>query len=163
MPERSSIARGERDARPGRREVDLDAVALDDRRAVRRDRRGGDQRLGARHRVVDVGVGLVPLEHRELGVVLERDALVAEVLADLVDALEAADDQPLEVQLGRDAQVEVAVELVVVRRERPRVGAAVERLQDRRLDLDEAGRVELAPQRGDRRARAAARPRAPRG
>ncbi len=120
------------------------------RRAVRRDRGGRDQRLGARHRVVDVGVGLVPLEQRELGVVLERHALVAEVLADLVDALEPADDQALEVELGRDAQVEVAVELVVVRRERPRVGAAVERLQRRRLDLDEAGAVELAAQGRDR-------------
>jgi hypothetical protein len=44
--------------------------------------------------------------------VLVRDALVAEVLAELVDLLEAADDQPLEVELGRDAQVEVCVELV---------------------------------------------------
>jgi hypothetical protein len=47
--------------------------------------------------------------------VLERHALVAEVLAELVDALEAADDQPLEVQLGGDAQAEVAVERVEVR------------------------------------------------
>ena len=72
------------------------------------------------------------------------DALVAEVLADLVDALEAADDQALEVQLVGDAQVEVAVERVVVGRERPRQRAAVERLEDRRLDLEEAALVEPA-------------------
>ena len=72
-----------------------------------------------RHRVLVVGVRLVPLEHRELGLVLVRDALVAEVLADLVDLLETADDQALEVELGRDAQVEVGVELVRVRDERP--------------------------------------------
>ena len=101
------------------------------------------------HDVVVVGVGLVPLEHRELGVVLEADALVAEVLADLVDALEAADDAALEVELGGDAQVEVALELVVVGHEGPRHGAAVERLQDGRLDLDEAALVEKA--RGSRR------------
>ena len=53
-----------------------------------------------------VGVRLVPLEHRELGVVGRVDALVAEVLAELVDALQPADDQPLEVQLGRDPQVQ---------------------------------------------------------
>ena len=104
---------------------------------------GLDERLDPRHRVVVVGVRLVPLEHRELGVVLERDALVAEVLAELVDALEPADDQPLEVELGRDAQVEVAVELVVMRHERPRERAAVARLQHRRLDLDEALAVEV--------------------
>ena len=91
-----------------------------------------------------VGVGLVPLEHRELGVVLVRDPLVAEVLAELVDLVDAADDEALEVELGGDAQVEVAVERVVVGREGARQGAAVERLQDRRLDLDEAAFVEPA-------------------
>ena len=164
IPARSSIASRERHPRPGRGEVDLAAVARDDASCrSRRERGRGDELLGAAHRVVVVGVRLVPLEHRELGVVLERDALVAEVLADLVDALEAADDQPLEVQLGGDPQVEVAVELVVVRRERAGVGAAVERLQDRRLDLDEAGGVEVAAQRRDHARAQLRRRRAPRG
>ena len=126
------------------RPCQLDLVAAERHRS-RAEHLAGDPRhelLDPRHRVVVVGVGLVPLELRELGVVLERDALVAEVLADLVDALEPADDQPLEVELGRDAEVEVRVELVVVRDERPRKGAAVARLEDRCLDLDEAPLVE---------------------
>ena len=113
-------------------------------------RRGGaDDRLEAPRRVLVVGVGLVPLDHRELGVVLGREALVAEVLAELVDALEAADDRALEVELGRDPQVEVAVERVVVGHERAAPRAAVDRLEDRRLDLDEAVVVERAPHGGD--------------
>ena len=80
---------------------------------------------------------------------LRREPLVAEVLADLVDPLEPPDDAALEVELGRDPQVEVAIEGVVVGDERPRRGAAVERLEDRRLDLDEAVVVERAPQRRD--------------
>ena len=108
-----------------------------------------DQLLELGGDVVVVRVGLVPLEHRELGVVLGREALVAEVLAQLVDALEPADDQPLEVQLGGDPQVEVAVERVVVGGERPRQRAAVERLQHRRLDLQEAALVEPAAHRRD--------------
>ena len=40
-------------------------------------------------RVVVVDVGLVELDHRELRVVGRVHALVAEVLADLVDALQA--------------------------------------------------------------------------
>ena len=104
----------EREAPPARREVDLVPAERDLRRAERRlGAAVADELLDPRHRVPVVGVGLVPLEHRELGVVLERDALVAEVLAELVDPLEAADDQPLEVELGRDPQVEVLVELVV--------------------------------------------------
>ena len=78
------------------------------------------QLLGQRHQLLVVGVGLVELEHRELGVVLRRDALVPEVARDLVDALEAADDEPLQIQLRRDAQEEIHVERVVVRHERPR-------------------------------------------
>jgi hypothetical protein len=52
------------------------------------------------------------------------DPLVAEVLGQLVDALQAANDQALQVELGRDAQVEVAVQRVVVRCERARERAA---------------------------------------
>ena len=96
------------------------------------------------HSVLVVRVRLVPLEHRELGLVLVGDALVAEVLADLVDLLEPADDEALEVELVRDAQVEVGVELVRVRDERLGERAAVARLQDRSLDLDEPARVEVA-------------------
>ena len=67
-----------------------------------------------RHRPV-VAVRLVDLEHRELGAVRGVDALVAEVAADLVDPVQAADDQPLEVELDRDAQVHRLVERVEVR------------------------------------------------
>ena len=102
------------------------------------------QRLDALHRVPVVRVRLVPLEHRELGLVLVGDALVAKVLADLVHALEAADDEPLEVELGGDAEVEVGVELVRVRHEGVRERAAVAGLENRRLDLDEALVVEIA-------------------
>ena len=132
----------ELDALPRRLQVDLVPAEGDLRRADRLAGDALDEALDPGHRVLVVGVGLVPLEHRELGVVLEGDALVAEVLADLVDALEPADDQALEVELGRDPQVERLVELVVVRHERPRERAAVARLEDRRLDLDEAVLVE---------------------
>ena len=80
---------------------------------------------------------LVGLQQRELGVVAEVDALVAERAAELEDPLHAADAQPLEVQLGGDAQVQVEVVGVDVGEERPGVGAAVDLLQDRRLDLEE--------------------------
>src|SRR4051794_31437065 len=86
----------------------------------------------------------------------ERDSLVAEVLADLVDLLEPADDQPLEVELRRNAEVAILVEGVVVRDERLRECAAVAWLQDGCLHLDEAPPVEDAP---DRRNRARAKQR----
>lgn len=76
-----------------------------------------DHLLGHLHEVVHVGVGHVELADAELGVVREVDRLVAEDATHLVHAVEAADDELLEVQLGSDAEEEVEVERVVVRDE----------------------------------------------
>ena len=59
-----------------------------------------------------VGVGLVELHEGELGVVAGVKALIAENAADLIDALETADDQALEVELQGNAELEVLVESV---------------------------------------------------
>jgi hypothetical protein len=74
-----------------------------------------DHLLGDLHQVVIVGIGLVELQHGELGIVLRAHALVAEVAVDLVDAVQAADDQALQIELRRDAQKQIQVERVVVR------------------------------------------------
>ena len=71
------------------------------------------------HDAAEVGVGLVKLDRRELGVVLRVHPFVAEYASDLVDLVHAADDQPLEIELGLDAQDHVHVERVVMRVEGP--------------------------------------------
>ncbi len=92
-------------------------VEVSDAGAVDVFRDEDDEFFAELHQVVVVRVGLVELEHGELGVVFRADALVAKVAVDLVDAVEAADDQPLQVELRSDAQEEVEVERVVVRGE----------------------------------------------
>ena len=115
------------------------AAVVDDQVVPERGARGGDDHpLGQVHHVVVVGEGLVRLEHRELGVVPGVDALVAEHPPDLEHPLQAADDQPLEVQLQGDAQVHVEVEGVVVGDEGARRRPALDALQHRALDLHEA-------------------------
>ena len=84
-----------------------------------------------------VGVGPVELQHRELGIVSSRHALVAEHAADLKHLLHAANDQPLQVELGCDAQVEVLPECVVMGDERTSERTTGDRVQHRCLDLDE--------------------------
>ncbi len=122
---------------------------LDHGRAERRDRRPLHQGLRQlRHRVV-VGVGLVRLEHGELGVVGGVDPLVPEVPPDLEDRLDPADDEPLQVQLERDPHVHLRVVGVEVRLERPRVGPAVGAGQHRRLDFHVAPPDQLRPHRLD--------------
>ena len=109
------------------------------------DSEGGHQSLEPGRDTEVIRVRLVPLDHRELRVVLGREALVAEVLTQLVHTLEAAHDKPLQVELGRDPQIEVPVQRVVVRYEGPRQRASVLGLQGGRLDLNETLSVEKAP------------------
>ena len=106
-----------------------------------------NQLFGHRHQVLIVAVGLIELEHRELGIVPRRDPLVPEIAVDLVHALEPADDQPLQIELRRDAQKQIDVERVVMRAKRPRHRAAGDRLHHRRLDLEISAAVEKFPQR----------------
>src|SRR5207237_3444039 len=70
----------EREPPPGPAEVDVVAAVLDLRPGVDLARDEGDELLHTRHRVPVVGVGLVPFDHGELGLVLVGRALVAEVL-----------------------------------------------------------------------------------
>ena len=60
--------------------------------------------LGEGHQFAVIGVGLIELEHGELGVVLGADAFVAEIAVDLEDPLKTAHHQPLQIQLRGDAQ-----------------------------------------------------------
>jgi len=91
---------------------------------------------------VIICIGLIELEHGELGVVLGADALVAEVAVDLVDAVEAADYQPLQIKLRRDAQKEIEIKSVVMRGEGTCRRAAGDLLHHRRLDFEIAATVE---------------------
>ena len=156
-------ALAQRDAGKRRRQRDLVVAERHLIGADRLARDGREQLLGHRHQRLVVGVRLVELHHRELGVVLRRDPLVPEVAVDLEHPLDAADGQPLQIELGRDAQVEIHVERVVMRHERPRQRAAGDRLHHRRLDLEVAARGhELANRRDDAAARSR-RPGASRG
>ena len=76
-------------------------------------------------------------------------ALVAELAADLKDALKAAHDAALEGQLGSDAQVEVAVKRVEVRDERLGVGTTQDGMHHGGLDLHVAVGLHVAADETD--------------
>ena len=122
------------------------SIEVGDGRAVHVLRDLGQHALGEVHHVHVVGVGHVELEHGELGIVLRRDAFVAEVAVDLVHAVHAADYQALEVELGRDAQEQVHVERVVVGGEWLGDRASGDGVHHRRFDFDEGIGVEEAAQ-----------------
>ncbi len=105
----------------------------------------GNQGFHHDHDHVVVGVCFVALKHGELGVVAGGEALVAEHTGEFEHPLDAADQEPLEVELGRDAQKELHVQRLVVGGEGLGVGAAVQRMQDRGLDFDETAGQQFPP------------------
>jgi hypothetical protein len=129
-------------ASPWAREAHLLALVSERGRAEDLAPQMGEHLLRQGHEVLVVRVGLVEFQHRELGVVLRRDPLVAEAPVDLIDAVEPADHQPLQVQLGGDAQVQRHVQRVVVRHEGLGRRPAGDGLHHRRFDLEEAARVQ---------------------
>ncbi len=84
-----------------------------------------------------VDIGLVELDHGEFGIVPRRQPLVAEIAVDLEHLLETAHHQPLQIELGRDPQIQRHIQGVVMGDEWPRGGAARDHLHHRRLDLEE--------------------------
>ena len=64
-----------------------------------------------------INVRLVELNLGEFGVVLKAHALVAEVTPNFIDGINPPHQQSLEVQLKADAQVQILLELVVMRGE----------------------------------------------
>lgn len=98
-----------------------------------------DDILREAHHVVVVCIRLVQLNRRKLRVVAAADALISEYAAYLIHALHAAHDQPLEVQLGGDAQREGTLQRVVVCHKGAGFGTAGVCLQYWRLDLGARG------------------------
>src|SRR5207248_8548796 len=80
---------------------------------------------------------------------------IPEIVTDLVHAIETANDEPFEIKLVGDSEIERHVECVVMRHERTRICAAILRLQYGRLHLDVLELVEKAAHARDHpRARA---------
>src|SRR5215468_2659818 len=103
--------------------------------------------LGELHQVPIVRVGLIELEHREFGVMLCRDPLVAKVAVDLIYTIESPDDKTLQVQLRRYAKIEIDIQRIVMCDKWPRDGAASDRLHHRRFDFYETARIQKVPDR----------------
>ena len=140
---------GHGDARKGLAEVDLGPVVGDDGGAQDLLRHVAVEVLGQVHHAVEVGIGLVQLHQGEFGVVLRVHAFVAEDAADLIDLLQAADDQALQVQLQRDAQLEILVQGVKMGQEGTRRSTAGVLNQHGGLDLEETLGVEITANAGD--------------
>ena len=129
------------------RVVDLQLAVWDDRSISFRDgqRQLVQQRLGQVEHRPAIAERLVGFQRREFGVVRSIYTFVTETAIDFVHARQTTHEQTLQVQLRRDAKVQVDVQRVVMRDERPGRGAAGDRLHHRRLDLQIPPRLHETP------------------
>ena len=96
------------------------------------------------HHAVEVGEGLIQLDGGELGVVLGVHALVAEDAAHLIDAVHAAHNEALQVQLSLDAEHHVHVQGIVVGVEGTCGCADLKRGQDGGVHFEEALLIQIS-------------------
>ncbi len=130
-------------------EVAFDAVIGELGRAENLLRGVAEHLFNEAHDLLIIEVSAIELKLGEFRVVLVGDAFIAEVAADFINAVEAADEQTLQIELEGDSQVQILVQLVVMGDERTGRGAAVNRLEDRGLDFEEVMAVEEAAQGAD--------------
>ena len=116
-------------------------------RPVHGDGRLLDQCRGEFGHAVVVAVRLIRLQHGKLRRMGGVNPFVAEVAVDLEDPLDSADHDALEVQLRRDAQVQVHVQGIHMRDEWPRRRPAVQHLKHRRFHLEIVAIVQCRAQR----------------
>ncbi len=72
-------------------------------------------------------------------------ALVSEDLADFVNLLKSAHDEPFQIELICDSQIKIDVQGMVVRHERPGKGTTIEWLKGGSLHLDEVQIIQKLP------------------
>ena len=117
------------------------------RGAVHRQRHLLDEVLGQLHQVVIVGVGLVELEHGELRIVLGRNTFVTKVAIDLIDPVQTAHHQPLQIEFGRDTQVQRQIQRIMVSAKGPGGCSSGDGLHHRGLHLDVSALIEESSNR----------------
>ena len=104
---------------PGGGQIDLFAAVADFQAAADILRHMTDELFGVIHQVVIGGIGPVKFHHGKFGVVLNGDALVAEVAVDLEHAIKAADNQALEIKFRRNPQKKIHIQGIVMGHKRP--------------------------------------------
>ncbi len=132
-----------RHGRPARAHIDLAAGNLDDRAAAERGGDRCDQFLGITLDGVEIAVGAVPFEHRELAAVLMADLLFAKAMTEREDPLAAGRQQPFHLKLGRRNEI-----VLGANRNRPQVNfQAGCTHEQRRIHLEEVSFGEEPPDR----------------
>ena len=88
--------------------------------------------------VFDIPISLVCFDSGEFRIVAGIHALVSEVSRDLENSFITADEQSLQIKLRRDTQIHGHIESIEMGGEWLRIRTAIQRLEDRSLDFEEA-------------------------
>src|ERR1700730_5368839 len=92
----------------------------------------------------EIRVRPVSFEHCEFRIVLSGNAFVSKVTVDFEHLVEPADEQTFEIELERNAQIEIEAERLVMRSEWFGCRPASDCLQDWRLDFQKTALLQKA-------------------
>ena len=134
---------------PGWRQVDVLALVRQRGAAARVPCEDQERVFSQRHEIVIVGIGLIKLQHRELRIMDRRKAFITKIAIQFKDPLEAADDQPLEIEFRRDAQIQIGVQRVMVRREGTGSRPTGDGVHHRRFDFKKSAVGQIRAKAGD--------------
>ncbi|KAF5041998.1 hypothetical protein DSECCO2_517170 [anaerobic digester metagenome] len=121
------------DSAPGRSQIDFLALIINYHGTGNLQSHGGYELFHQVHHVGVVSESLIQLDHGKFGIVLVVNAFVAEVLAHIIDFLEAGDNQSLQIELRCDPQVHINIQGVMMGRKGTGCRAAGDGGQDRRF------------------------------
>src|SRR5213080_2932416 len=95
--------------------------------------------------LLEIGIGPIRFKHGKFGIVFSGNAFVSKVTVDFEYLVEPAHEQTFQIKFQRDAKIKIEAERLVMRSEWFGGRASGDRLQDWRLDFDEAALLEKAP------------------
>ena len=129
---------GHRDRTEGLREIDHVAIPVEFLFADHLIRDLMEEAFGPFGHIAEVGISLIEFDGGEFRIMAVIDAFVTENASDFVNAVDAANHAFLEVKLGGDAKIEIAIESVMVGDEWTGGGTTRNGAKNRGLDLHEA-------------------------
>ncbi len=118
---------------PGTFKVDYILPVLDPKSAIGRFGDLGHQCFNQFHYRPAISVGLIDLEHGELGIMLAGEAFISEVPVQFIDLLESTDQEPFQIELRSDPEIHLTIERGIECLKRPRRRAARDHLHHRSL------------------------------
>jgi hypothetical protein len=104
-----------------------------------------DEIFGNIHHIGVIGICLIKLKHGKLGIMLSGYAFISVHTAKLIDFLQPAYDQTLQMKFQSNPHIKIHIKGIMVRNERPCTCSSGNGMQRRSLDFNVTSRIKEFP------------------